>query len=212
MNEPFKNFAGIAAVLPRRNIDTDAIIPSAWLRSHHADLAKGLFARERFDDAGREVPDFVLNREPFRAASILVCGENFGCGSSREAAVWALKRYGIRAVIAASFADIFYENAFRNGLLPAIVDATEVERLMALITDAPGVPVLQIDIEDPAVVGPDGRRVAVHVPEDRRNSLRLGLDQIAETLAHESAIASFEQRYRAAFPELYRPIEKNASA
>lgn len=207
--EPFKNFAGIAAPLPQVNIDTDAVIPSPWLRSVRADLARGLFARWRYRDDGSEEPGFVLNREPYRAASILLAGENFGCGSSREAAVWALLRYGIRCVAAASFADIFYENAFRNGLLAAIVDQADMDRMVATASTAGVLPVFDVDLIAGTLTGPDGQAIAFRVPENRRQQLLRGQDHIALALEHEGEIAAFEQRHRREFPQLYRALEND---
>ena len=138
MREPVIEVAGIAAALQLGNVNTDAIIPSAWLRSPTLDLAKGLFAGWRYTEAGAEQAGFVLNREPYRRASILVAGANFGCGSSREAAVWALMRFGIRCVLAPSFADIFRENAFRNGLVAGVIEPEAVPRIVAAIMHASG--------------------------------------------------------------------------
>ena len=129
MRTPVREIEGVMAVMPMADINTDAIIPSVWLRTATADMGKGLFGGYRYDADGRERPDFVLNREPYRHARILLADENFGCGSSREAAVWALAQFGIGCVLAPSFADIFYENAFRNGLVAAIIDRRAYQAL-----------------------------------------------------------------------------------
>jgi 3-isopropylmalate dehydratase small subunit len=206
MKSPFRRFAGIAAPLPLANINTDAIIPSAFLRSESSDLAHGLFARWRFDDAGAERPDFVLNRAPFRHAAILLAGENFGCGSSREAAIWALRRFGIRCVAAPSFADIFYENAFRNGLLAAIVGAGDIAALVASIESAPADAQVEVDLENGAIVRGNAVRIAFGVPAFRREALLRGDDEIASTLRHAKDIAAFAAADRARRAWLHRAI------
>jgi len=163
MRKPFQDFSGIAARIRGANINTDAIIPAAWLRSAHADFGRGLFARWRYSDAGSENAEFVLNREPFRRARILVADENFGCGSSREAAVWALMQFGIGCVLAPSFADIFYENAFRNGLLAGLIGPDVVAELDAARGDhrvwrsarARARAVLHVDRREPVLVAGD---------------------------------------------------------
>jgi 3-isopropylmalate/(R)-2-methylmalate dehydratase small subunit len=146
MRQPFRNFTGIAAAMPAANINTDAIIPASWLRTAHADLCKGLFGHLRYDDTGHERPGFILNRQPFRSATILFAGENFGCGSSREAAAWALQRFGIKCILAPSFADIFYENAFRNRLLAGIVDRAALAVLVELAAPGQSEPFFEIDL------------------------------------------------------------------
>ncbi len=198
--EPYRRFSGIAAVLAKDNVDTDAILPSAWMRSPRADLARGLFARWRFGEDGRENPDFVLNRPPFREASVLIAGANFGCGSSREAAPWALLRFGIRCVLAPSFADIFYENAFRNGLLAAIAAPEAIARLTATLARTPD-PVVDVDLEG-CTIRHDHVALSIEVPERRRQALLRGLDAIEATLEHETAIAAFEERRRRALSDL----------
>src|SRR5262245_5993078 len=156
MTPPFQDFSGIAARLPASNVNTDAIIPAPWLRTAHADFGRGLFARWRYDDAGNEVPTFVLNQEAFRRAQILVADANFGCGSSREAAAWALLQFGIRCVLAPSFADIFYENAFRNGLLVGRIERAVLADLVAAIPAHPQPPVFRIRLPRPTIPGPTG--------------------------------------------------------
>lgn len=189
--KPFANFSAIAAPLPLANINTDAIIPAPYLRTADADLAQGLFARWRYNDKGDEIADFILNRPGFRTAGVILGGENFGCGSSREAAVWALLRSGVKAVLAPAFADIFYENAFRNGLLAGIVTAETLAHLLALIGDDPQRASLHVDLARRTVTGNDGRALNFLVPDFRRDALLRGDDEIAATLRHVSDIDDF---------------------
>ncbi|OYU50400.1 MAG: 3-isopropylmalate dehydratase small subunit [Rhizobiales bacterium PAR1] len=189
---PFTNFSGIAAPLPLKNINTDAIIPAPYLRSPSADLAAGLFARWRYDDQGQEVPDFVLNRAPFRAAEILLGGENFGCGSSREAAAWALARFGIRCVFAPSYADIFYENAFRNGILAAKLSLEALDHAVSLAGAERAM--FAVDLERRVLACPDGRELGFEVPAFRAEALTRGDDDIATTLRFSEDIAAFVAR------------------
>jgi 3-isopropylmalate dehydratase small subunit len=208
MKSPFRRFRGIAAPLPLANINTDAIIPSAYLRSETSDLARGLFGRWRFDDAGKE-RDFVLNRVPFRSAQILLAGENFGCGSSREAAVWALQRFGIRCVAAPSFADIFYENAFRNGLLAAIVDPVQLAAMIAAIDEHAGNAFVDVDLESRTMARGNGARIVFEVPAFRHEALLRGDDEIATTMRHNADIATFIDGDRARQPWIHRAIAKD---
>lgn len=205
MKTPFRRFRGIAAPLPLADINTDAIIPSAFLRSESSDLARGLFGSWRFDESGSE-RDFVLNRREFRHAQVLLAGENFGCGSSREAAVWALQRFGIRCVIAPSFADIFYENAFRNGLLAAIADPKELATLAAAIAAQPENSLVDIDLEQRTVTRGNDVRFTFEVPTFRREALLRGDDEIAATLRHRADIAEYVSQDRARQPWLHRAI------
>jgi 3-isopropylmalate/(R)-2-methylmalate dehydratase small subunit len=200
--QPYANFSGIAAPLLLNNVNTDAVIPAPYLRSQTADLARGLFGRWRYDDEGAERSDFVLNRPPYRNASILLAGENFGCGSSREAAAWALLRFGIRCVAAPSFADIFYENAFRNGLLPAIVEPGALERAIRIASENPGA-VFAVDLPSQTLSGPEGFEAALAVPEFRRDALIRGDDEIALTLRLEDEIARFVEIDRQARPWIH---------
>jgi 3-isopropylmalate/(R)-2-methylmalate dehydratase small subunit len=206
MTTPFRRFRGIAAPLPLANVNTDAIIPSPFLRSESNDLARGLFARWRFDEAGAERPDFVLNRAPFRHAEILFAGENFGCGSSREAAVWALQRFGIRCVAAPSFADIFYENSFRNGLLAAVIAPADLAAMVAFLEAHPDESQVDIDLESQVITRGNDMRIAFTVPGFRRAALLRGDDEIAATLRHAKDIADFAAADRAQFPWRHRAI------
>jgi 3-isopropylmalate/(R)-2-methylmalate dehydratase small subunit len=189
--QPFKNFRGIAAPLPLGNINTDAIIPAPFLRSPSADLAAGLFGRWRYDDAGKEIPDFILNRQPFRTSGILLSGDNFGCGSSREAAAWALVRFGIRCVFAPGYADIFYENAFRNGLLAARLPQEAIDHAVACAEDAPEQAFFTVDLAGRKLLCPDGRELAFEVPAFRAEALLRGDDDIAATMQFAQDIAAF---------------------
>ena len=200
--DTFTVVTGIAAPMPMPNINTDAISPMAAGRSTSADLGKLLFANWRYGLDGAELPEFVLNRPAFRAAKILVAGPNFGCGSSRERAVWALMRFGIRAVIAPSFADIFRENAYQNGLLPVVVDEAQCARLARLL-EAAADPVVTVDLERCIVRGPEDWSSAFDVPAERRAALLEGLDEIDVILRMEPAIDAFQQADRVHRPWIY---------
>jgi len=201
--EKFTRVAGVAAPFPTANIDTDAIIPAQWLRSLSADLGKGLFGGSRYDQEGNEKPDFILNRAPYRDAKIIVAGPNFGCGSSREGAVWALQRFGIRCVVAPGFSDIFFENAFKNGLLPLILPEREVQELLGFL-ETTNDPALTVDLERCVIETPQGRSISFTIPEARRAALLEGLDEIGQTLRHEGEIAAFQARDRDARPWIHR--------
>jgi 3-isopropylmalate/(R)-2-methylmalate dehydratase small subunit len=192
--QKFTMLTGVAAPLPLDNVDTDKIIPSRFLKTiKRTGLGKSLFAPLRFDEAGNENPDFVLNKPKYRAAEILVAGDNFGCGSSREHAPWALLDFGIRCVIAPSFADIFHNNCFKNGVLPIALPKEICEQLQRdaeLGSNAR----LTVDLDRQVVVRPDGQEIAFTVDPFRRHCLLNGLDDIGLTLEHVSAIDSFEAR------------------
>jgi 3-isopropylmalate/(R)-2-methylmalate dehydratase small subunit len=200
--EKFTVVTGIAAPMPMPNINTDAISPMAAGRSTSADLGKLLFANWRYGLDGAELPDFVLNRAPFRDAKIIVAGTNFGCGSSRERAVWALMRFGIRSVIAPSFADIFRENAYQNGLLPVAVDEAACAELARLL-ESTQEPVVTVDLEQCVVQGPGGWKRTFSVPAERQSALLEGLDEIDVILRLEPAIDAFQQADRARRPWIY---------
>jgi 3-isopropylmalate/(R)-2-methylmalate dehydratase small subunit len=201
--EKFARVTGIAAPFAKSNIDTDAIIPAQWLRSVSSDLGKGLFGGWRYDPEGKEKPDFILNQTPYRQAKIIVGGVNFGCGSSREGAVWALQGFGIRCVIAPSFGDIFFENSFKNGLLPAIMPESDVQELLKFLATTND-PSLTVDLDRCLVETPQGRSYAFSVAPARRTALLQGLDEIGETLRHEAEIAAFQGADRAARPWIHR--------
>lgn len=202
MPAPFKNFSGIAAPLPQANINTDAVIPATYMRSPSSDLGAGLFARWRYQESGEPIAEFILNREPFKHATILLAGPNFGCGSSREAAVWALLRFGIRCVVAPSFADIFYENSFRNGLLPAVVTQAVFDEALAQAVGHAG-EVFCVDLGAAEISLPSGARMAFSIPPMRRDAMLRGDDDIATTLRRESDIAAFTEADRKARPWIY---------
>lgn len=189
--EKFTAVKGIAASFRQENIDTDAIIPASYLRSLTSDLGAGLFGRSRYDAGGKENPDFILNRPPFRDSRVVVAGANFGCGSSREGAVWALLRFGVRCVIAPSFGDIFFENAFKNGLLPVILPEHEVRSLLDYLA-ATNDPTLAVDLKRCVVETPQGRSIPFAIPPARRAALLEGLDEIGQTLQHGADIAAFQ--------------------
>ena len=207
MPVPFEKFSGIAAPMPLANINTDAVIPATYLRSPSADLGAGLFARWRYEENGTPLGDFVLNREPFDRARILIAGANFGCGSSREAAVWALLRFGIRCVVAPSFADIFYENSFRNGLLPAIVTPGVLDAMLKVSLKPDGAS-FAVDLAACTLTSPDGAVFAFSIPPTRRDAMVRGDDDIATTLREESHIAAFTSTDRRSRPWIYSMEDK----
>jgi 3-isopropylmalate/(R)-2-methylmalate dehydratase small subunit len=200
--QAFTTVTGIAAPLLLPNINTDAMSPMIAGRSLSADLGKLLFANWRYAPDGSEVPDFILNKPPFRDSKILIAGPNFGCGSSRERAVWALMRFGIRCVIAPSFADIFYDNAFQNGLLPLVLSAAECASLAEVVARA-SEPVVTVDLVQCRLEGPDGRVIAFNVSAERRAALLEGLDEIEVMLRMEGDIAVYEADDRRRRPWIY---------
>ena len=206
MRQPFRNFTGIAAAMPAANINTDAIIPASWLRTAHADLGKGLFGHLRYDDTGHERPGFILNRQPFRSATILFAGENFGCGSSREAAAWALQRFGIKCILAPSFADIFHENAFRNRLLAGIVDQAALAVLLELAAPGQAEPFFEIDLPAGKIAHLRGYAAGFEVSAARRDALSSGDDEIDMTLRHGDDIAAFHAAGIVERPWLHAPL------
>jgi len=181
------------APLPLANIDTDQIIPKQFLKTVEREgLARGLFYDFRFDGDGVEKPDFVLNRPEFKSAGVLVTGDNFGCGSSREHAPWALMDFGISCVIATSFADIFYNNCFQNGLLPVVLKADEVEALMDEAKG--GNHMVTVDLEAQTVVSPSGKTFAFQIDANRKEKMLKGLDAIGETLQAAVDIDVYESK------------------
>jgi 3-isopropylmalate/(R)-2-methylmalate dehydratase small subunit len=201
--QAFTKLTGIAAPLPKANVDTDQIIPARFLKSiSRLGFGKNLFANFRFKEDGSENPDFVLNQEPYRKAEVLIAFENFGCGSSREHAPWALLDFGIRCVIAPDFADIFHNNCFKNGVLPVRLPREICEKLME---DAKmgGNARISIDLERQVVVRPNGEEIPFQIDPFRRHLLLNGLDDIGQTMQHAPAIDGFEARQRAAQPWLY---------
>ena len=201
--ERFATLTGIAAPLPMVNVDTDQIIPKQFLKTiKRTGLGRHLFAPMRYDAEGAENADFVLNRDPFRDARMIVAGANFGCGSSREHAPWALLDFGVRCVIAPSFADIFFNNCFKNGILAVALDAAAVEGLLDAIADGAHA-TLTVDLDRQAITAPDGGVLRFEVDAFRKHCLLNGLDEIGLTLQQEDEIAAFEAAQREAQPWLY---------
>jgi 3-isopropylmalate/(R)-2-methylmalate dehydratase small subunit len=201
--EKFTTLSGIAAPLPMVNVDTDKILPAVYLKTiKRSGLGKVLFDEIRYRPDGSENPDFVLNQEPWREAKILVAGDNFGCGSSREHAPWALLDFGIRCVIAPSFADIFYNNCFKNGLLPIALPQAAVDKLMEDARKGEGA-VLTIDLESQTILRPDGEVLHFDLDPFRKHCLLHGLDDIALTGQKAPLIDRYEAEHRAARPWLF---------
>lgn len=201
--QPFKKLTGIAAPLPLINIDTDMIIPKQFLKTiKRTGLGVNLFAEMRYDDNGNENPEFVLNQPAWRKAEILVAGANFGCGSSREHAPWAILDFGIRCVIAPSFADIFYNNCFKNGILPIVLPQDQVDLLMDDARRGANA-IITVDLESQEITGPDGGKIKFDVDPFRKHCLINGLDDIGLTLVKKPAIDSFEARQKLSEPWLY---------
>ena len=202
--QKFTKLTGVAAPMDAINVDTDQIIPKLHLRTiKRTGLGKVLFDELRFNPDGTEKPEFVLNREPYRDAEVLVAGDNFGCGSSREHAPWALLDFGIRCIISTSFADIFYNNCFKNGILPITVSAGELQALMADASDREN-PVLTVDLEAREITRPNGATVSFDIDEFRRECLLDGLDDIGLTMQKVEMIDAFEKTQRERQPWLYR--------
>ncbi len=199
----FTRLTGIAAPLPLVNVDTDMIIPKQFLKTiKRTGLGKALFYELRYDMDGNPNPDFILNREPWTKAEILVAGDNFGCGSSREHAPWALKDFGIRAIIAPSFADIFYNNCFKNGILPITLPEGEVQELMEDAGKG-GNARMTVDLEAQTVTDSEGRVHRFEIDPFRKHCLLEGLDDIGLTLGKLDRIEAFEARQRATMPWLW---------
>jgi 3-isopropylmalate/(R)-2-methylmalate dehydratase small subunit len=195
--EPFTRLDAPAVPIGVPNIDTDQIIPARFLwRKRRDGWGHLLFHDLRFNDAGAPKPEFVLNRDDFQDARILVADRNFGCGSSREHAVWALCDYGIRAVLAPSFGDIFFNNSFHNGLLPVVLPAERISVLRAILEQSPGSNVV-VDLETQMVTGPDDAVDRFEIDPFRKERLLAGTDEISFTLGHLERIATFENAYEA---------------
>jgi 3-isopropylmalate/(R)-2-methylmalate dehydratase small subunit len=198
--QKFTSLNGVAAPLEIRNVDTDMIIPKQYLKTiKRTGLGKGLFAELRYCDDGSENPDFVLNKPAYRNSKILVAEDNFGCGSSREHAPWALLDFGIRCVISTSFADIFYNNCFKNGILPIVVSPEDLEKLMEDARHGANA-TISIDLEKQEIRGPDGGVIAFDVDPFRKHCLLNGLDDIGLSLKKAEKIESFEAKAKAARP------------
>ncbi|ALL12002.1 3-isopropylmalate dehydratase small subunit [Caulobacter henricii] len=191
--QAFTRLDGRAVPLSLANIDTDQIIPKQFLKTVEREgLAKGLFYDFRFDGEGKEISDFVLNRPEYKGASVMIAGDNFGCGSSREHAPWALMDFGIMAVISTSFADIFNNNCFNNGLLPVVLTPEEIAVLMDEAKG--GNHMVSIDLEAQTVVSPSGKSFSFQIDPVRKDKMLRGLDAIGETLLHGSDIDLFESK------------------
>ena len=192
--EKFTKLTGVAAPLPMMNVDTDMIIPKQYLKTITREgLGRALFDEMRYDENGNENPDFVLNKPAWRDATILVAGDNFGCGSSREHAPWALLDFGIRCVIAPSFADIFFNNCFKNGILPIALPQEDVDKLMDDAKRGANA-TITVDLDKQEITGPDGGTIRFEVDQFRKRCLLNGLDDIGLTLEKAAAIDSFESR------------------
>jgi 3-isopropylmalate/(R)-2-methylmalate dehydratase small subunit len=192
--EKFKSFTGIAAPLKITNVDTDMIIPKQFLKTiKRTGLGSALFSEMRYNEDGSENPDFVLNKQAYRKAEILVAEDNFGCGSSREHAPWALLDFGIRCVISTSFADIFYNNSFKNGILPIKVSKEDLAKLMDDAERGANA-TLSIDLETQKIKGPDGGTISFDIDPFRKHCLLQGLDDIGLTMEKAAKIESFEAK------------------
>jgi 3-isopropylmalate/(R)-2-methylmalate dehydratase small subunit len=198
--EKFVRLTGVAAPLPVVNVDTDMIIPKDYLKTiKRTGLGSGLFAEARYHEDGSVNEDFVLNKPAYKNATILVAGDNFGCGSSREHAPWALLDYGIRCVISTSFADIFYNNCFKNGILPIVVSQDDLDKLMDDAGRGSNA-ILTVDLESQEITGPDGGHIRFEIDAFRRHCLLNGLDDIGLTLEKATAIDSFEKQNASSRP------------
>jgi len=198
--QKFTKLTAVAAPLPMINVDTDAIIPKQFLKTIlRSGLGKHLFYELRYDEEGKEKPGFVLNKPAYRKAQILVAGENFGCGSSREHAPWALLDYGIRCVISTSFADIFYNNCFQNGILPIKVSKEDLDKLMDDANRGANA-TITVDLENQEIRGPDGGMVKFEMDPFRKRCLLEGLDNIGLTLKSEKDIGEYEKKAQTARP------------
>lgn len=198
--EKFDKISGVAAPMPLVNIDTDMIIPKQFLKTiKRSGLGVNLFDEMRYDLEGNEIESFVLNQPAYRNAEIIVAGENFGCGSSREHAPWALLDFGIRVVVATSFADIFFNNCFKNGILPIVLPAEDVEKLMGDANLGANA-IISVDLEKQVISGPDGAEIAFEVDAFKKHCLLNGLDDIGLTMQKVDQIDAFEQKYEASTP------------
>ena len=206
--QAFKTLEGIAAPFPVANVDTDKILPAKYLTTTSREgLGKALFAALRYNVDGTERADFVLNREPWRNAKILVAEENFGCGSSREHAPWALDDFGIRCIIAPSFADIFRNNCFKNGILPIELPRSITDALMEDASN-PATARLSIDLLSQTIRRTNSEEISFSIDAERKSALYDGLDEIAQSLRHSASIEAFETRCAVLAPWLYVDVEK----
>ena len=198
--QPLTSLTGVAAPLPMINVDTDMIIPKDYLKTvKRTGLGSGLFAEMRYNDDGSDNPDFVLNKPAYKSAAILIAGDNFGCGSSREHAPWALLDHGIRCVISTSFADIFYNNCFKNGILPVVVTPEELDKLMDDASRGANA-TLTVDLESQEIRGPDGGIIHFDIDQFKRHCLLNGLDDIGLTMEKADKIDAYEEKAAVARP------------
>ena len=198
--EKFEKLAGVAAPMPLVNIDTDMIIPKVFLKTiKRSGLGVNLFDEMRYDREGNEKPDFVLNKPQYRDAKILVAGDNFGCGSSREHAPWAIADFGIKCVISTSFADIFYNNCFKNGILPLVLPEDAVDTLMKDAEKGAN-SIIEVDLENQTIVSSDGEIFRFEVDPFKKHCLLNGLDDIGLTMEKEDHIAAYESKASQQFP------------
>ena len=206
MMEPFEQHTGIAAPLIQLNIDTDAIIPSREIKSvSKKGLEDGLFAEWRYLSlkTRKENPEFILNQEPYRRASFILTGENFGCGSSREHAVWALYQWGIRAIVAPSFGSIFYNNCIQNGILPVLLETEKIRELQTFVELNPAVNQLTVDLKDTTIIAGSDIRYSFEIESSNQQNLLQGLDTIGSTLKMMASIEAFEENDHQIRPWVY---------
>jgi 3-isopropylmalate/(R)-2-methylmalate dehydratase small subunit len=200
--EQFVTLQAVAAPLIEPNVNTDDILPSVWVLNANTNLGEKLFANRRYGADGRETQNFVLNQEPFRRAQILLSGPNFGCGSSREAAVWALRQFGIRCIVAPSFGDIFYENCFQNGVLPILLPAERIGEIVGSLNQSQD-KTLRVDLQT-CRLGADGLSdIQFEVTPQRRSALLLGQDAMSQLLGWTSEVEAYEKDDCAARPWIY---------
>jgi 3-isopropylmalate/(R)-2-methylmalate dehydratase small subunit len=202
--EKFTKLRGIAAPFPQVNVDTDMIIPKQFLKTiKRTGLGAGLFYELRTDNDGNRTGEFVLDKPPYDKAQILIAGDNFGCGSSREHAPWALLDFGIRCIIAPSFADIFYSNCFKNGILPIVLPQEQIDELLDDASRGANA-IIEVDLEKQEITGPDGGTIHFEIDAFKKHCLLEGLDDIGLTMAKVDEIDAFEAKQRASQPWLHR--------
>jgi len=202
--EAYKNHQSTAALMNRANVDTDQIVPKQFLKKvERTGFGAHLFHDWRFNADGSDNPEFELNKPAFKGARILVTGDNFGCGSSREHAPWAIADYGFNTIISTSFADIFYNNCFKNSILPLVVDADKLQALMIEITADEGVQFV-VDLENQTVSTPAGNDFAFEIEAFRKHNMMAGLDDIGLTLKHEDKISAYEEKQKQDYPWLWK--------
>ena len=198
--EKFEKLSGVAAPMPLVNIDTDMIIPKVFLKTiKRSGLGVNLFDEMRYDREGNEKPDFVLNKTQYREAKILVAGDNFGCGSSREHAPWAIADFGIKCVVSTSFADIFYNNCFKNGILPVVLPQGQVDILMKDAEKGAN-SIIEVDLENQTIASSDGEVFSFEVDSFKKHCLLNGLDDIGLTMEKEDKITAYESKAAQMFP------------